>query len=405
MKSNKILVSLVAAFTLLIVMASGVNAFAQISSIEVNNAEAVVFGQINVAATAGESLPVRVLFVARQNASDVRIKAELSSRGKDYSTETERFDVIAGGIYSKTLKVQMPLNLNPSEKLHLNVEIKNSAFGTADQKTIPINAQRESYQLEILDAEMDTKVNAGAVLPITVVIKNRGSHFAEDTFVTVRIPALGIQERAYFGDLSARDQAEPDKEDAVERMLSVRIPDNAKAGIYAVEIEATNDDSTVALSKRVAISDNGGESMVVTSSNSKTFAVGEESTYRMTILNSGNKARVYTLAVETLSENLNVELADSVVVIPAGSSRALDIDVTASKEGAYAFAISVISDGNLVKKETFAAKVEGKEAFEGNATVVLTVILAIVFIVLLIVLIVLLTRKPEKTKEFGESYY
>ena len=67
--------------------------------------------------------------------------------------------------------------------------------------------------------------------------------------------------------------------------------------------------------------------------------------------------------------------------------------------------MNVHSDGELVKKQNFVANVEGKAATAGNAAVVLTIILAIIFIVLLIVLIVLLTRKPEKTEDFGESYY
>jgi len=40
-----------------------------------------------------------------------------------------------------------------------------------------------------------------------------------------------------------------------------------------------------------------------------------------------------------------------------------------------------------------------------NPVVVLTVVLAIIFVVLLIVLLVLIGKKPEKSEEFGESYY
>ncbi len=405
MESKQILVSLVAVFAMLFLLISNVSAFAQITSVEVNNAEAVSFGQINVAASAGDSFPVRVLFFARSNASDVRVEAQLSSRDKDYSAETERFDVVAGGIYSKTLTIQMPKNIEPSERLNLEISIRNAPLGTVDRKVIPINAQRESYLIEILDAQMDNRVSAGTVLPITIVLKNRGSHFAEDTFVSAKIPALGIQEKAYFGDLSARDQADPDKEDATERVLFVRIPDNAKAGIYTVEIEASTEDSATSVVRKIAISDSGAQSLVVSSGSNKEFAVGDKATYRLTLVNSGNKVKVYEVAVDSLSEDLAVSVDEPIFVVPAGSSKALTFDAKASKAGTYTFTASVTSEGNLVKKETFAAKVTGSKAIEGNTTVVLTVILAIVFIVLLIVLIVLLTRKPEKTKEFGESYY
>jgi preprotein translocase subunit SecG len=67
-----------------------------------------------------------------------------------------------------------------------------------------------------------------------------------------------------------------------------------------------------------------------------------------------------------------------------------------------------LSNGDLVESKEFAANVEGTSlntGFSGNTAVVLTVVLAIIFVVLLVVLIVLLTRKPQKTQEFGESYY
>jgi preprotein translocase subunit SecG len=47
-------------------------------------------------------------------------------------------------------------------------------------------------------------------------------------------------------------------------------------------------------------------------------------------------------------------------------------------------------------------KAEGKAV---NPIVVLTVVLAIIFLVLLVVLIVLIGRKPQKSEEYGESYY
>src|SRR3989338_7224450 len=97
---------------------------------------------------------------------------------------------------------------------------------------------------------MDSEAKAGDVLAIDVVLKNRGSHFSEDTFVVVRIPALGIQDRAYFGDLApvdepvydyfGEDYIQSDEVDSAERRLFLKIPSSAPVGVYVVEVEAVN---------------------------------------------------------------------------------------------------------------------------------------------------------------------
>ena len=113
---------------------------------------------------------------------------------------------------------------------------------------------------------------------------------------------------------------------------------------------------------------------------------------------------MYNLVTEA-DDGLAVELDDSVVVIPAGSSKTVDITARANREGTYSFTVRALSADNVVVGEQmFTANVEGR-AVGGNAAVVLTIILAIVFVVLLVVLIVLLTRKPAKSDELGESYY
>ena len=66
------------------------------------------------------------------------------------------------------------------------------------------------------------------------------------------------------------------------------------------------------------------------------------------------------------------------------------------------FDVNVFSSEKLLEKVTLKLNAEGKAV---NPIVVLTVVLAIIFLVLLVVLIVLIGRKPQKTEEFGESYY
>src|SRR3989344_5785996 len=419
MKSINYLVSIVAVVALLIALLASVSAAVNIESVEVSGIETEPAGSVNVAAFAGQTIPVRILFEATgNNESDVVVKAWISGE-RDYRVTTKRFAALASGTYSALLNVQVPSNIDPAEKLRLQILIESESSGRLDSREISIAAQRESYQLEILDVIFDPKVQAGETLAVDVILSNDGYEFADDSFVKIRVPALGIERRAYFGDLSPVDQpvrAESpdrlDKEDTTERRIYLPVPASAPAGVYAIEIEAYNEDASILVSKKLAVMASSDASIVVSPSKSKTFNVGSQGTYSVTLVNSGQNVRVYELVTEA-SADLNVEAEETIVAIPAGTSKTVKVMASSSKAGEYPFSVSVYSDGNLVKKESFTANVEGRtrtgagtgRTTTPNTTVVLTVVLAIIFVVLLVVIIVLLTRKPKKAEEFGESYY
>ena len=341
MVNNKIsLVSLVAIFALAISLIASASAF--VPTVEVSGVS-----NDNIAVFAGQTIPVRIIFTADSNANDTRVKVWISGESA-YAVSTDRFDVIDGKTYSKLLSVQIPSKVDPSEDLKLEVLVESRNSGELGAETISLSAQRESYALDVLDAIMDSEVKAGSTLTVDLVLKNVGRQLSEDTFVKVRIPALGIEKKAYFGDLSAVDQSNPDKEDAAEKMMTLSIPSNAPAGVYLVEIEAYDADSTATATKKVSITGGAGDSSVfVASANSKTFAVGEKAEYSLTLVNSGDKIRVFELVPET-SSTLAVDLSDQTVVVPAGQSKTVTLDATASKEGKYDFAVNIYSDSELV---------------------------------------------------------
>ena len=413
MEFKHILVSLVAVLTLLVLATGSVSAFVALPNafiVEVNGVDVLPNSGVSVAAFAGQTIPVRITFTALEDATDVRVKAEISG-GKGYDAVSERFDVLAGHTYSRVINVQIPFDIEPDEPMQLDVTIEHRARGEVASRKIAIGAQRESYIVQVLNVAMDSQVQAGETLAMDIVLKNRGRHFSEDTFVKVSVPALGLERQAYFGDLAPVDQSHPEKEDASERRMYLNIPASAPAGVYAVEIEAYSDDSSTTLSKKVAVVGASGNSIVVASAASKTAATGEDAVYSLTLVNSGRNVRVYELVADTPT-GITVEADEPFVAIPAGTSKAVKISATAPKAGAYPFTVSVYSEGNLVKKESFTLNVEGKNtgiagktSKATNTTVVLTVVLAIIFVVLLVVLVVLLTRKPQKSEEPGESYY
>jgi len=419
----KSLLTLFVAIFALAVFATSVSAFGDISQIEVNNVDALDSSgnpmSIDFGSLSGDRVPVLVVFDATENAKDVRVKVWITGE-RENSAVSARFDILPNRTYSKQVLLDIPTDLREElfkgRQLEVVVEGEvelsdgSTKFVTADEKTVEFTVQRESYLLEILDIAMDSKVQAGSPLVIDVVVKNRGSQFADDTFVTARIPELGVEERTYSGDLSPLDQNDPDKEDSVERRLFLRIPADALTGVYTVQIEAFNQDSLVKTEKRVLITGAEDDTQVISSGMSKSFSTSETATYKTTLVNRGSSIRVYELSVDAPS-GLDVVLEDSVVVVPAGSSKTVEFDVSAKDEGSYSFTLTVISGSDVIAEDSYRATVDGKSGTRttsvasGNVTVLLTVILAIVFVVLLVVLIVLLTRKSDKPEEFGESYY
>ena len=415
--TKKFIGYLLAAFALMVLSVVNVSAipFGTIQSVEVSGVEGLPEGSVDITAFASQTIPVKVIFLATEDAEDVRVKVWISGE-REVATVSERFDVIALKTYSRTISVQIPSNLKDKldESLNLNVVVENRNDGTADEKAVSLTLQRASYVLEILDANMAETVNAGELLPIDVVIKNIGRQFADDTFVRVSIPALKIEDRAYFSDIAPVDnpilesgdlrEVLENENDAAERRLFLRIPSNVPAGVYVVEIEAYNQDSITSVSKKLVISGAEESSMIVVPVHSKSLKTGETGQYDLVLVNSGTQLRVFELVIES-PNGLNVAVSEPVIALAAGTSKTVKLDVSADKAADYEFAVNVHSGTQLVKRESFTANVQGASATAASPTVLLTVVLAVIFIVLLIVLIVLLTRKPEKSEETGESYY
>jgi preprotein translocase subunit SecG len=126
------------------------------------------------------------------------------------------------------------------------------------------------------------------------------------------------------------------------------------------------------------------------------------------LVNPTNKLKVFRLVPETTS-GLVANVDQSVVAVPAGSSKPVKVVASADKEGEYTFGVNIFSGETLTSKAVMSMGVEGASKTVANSVanpvVILAIVLSIVFVILLIILIVLITRRPEKAEETGESYY
>lgn len=375
MNTKNILVSflLIASVLLLTATASAAN----ITEVKVDGIEAT--GD-NVAVIAGDSITVKVVFTAEENATDVRLRAEIEGDTEDTSAVTSKFDIEAGKVYFKTLTLEVPADFDKDElnnELNLNIKIWNSDF--KNDTDVTLNLQRESYNVAM--AVTTSNAEAGETMSVDVVLKNVGYNDADDVFVTVSVPELGIKKQVYFGDIvtgytEADEDADEDDTDTVTGRIALDIPYSAKSGVYTLQVDVEADESKNTATKEITIN-NGVSEIAIKSGND------------LVLLNPTNKLLVYTVKYNSNQE---------VVVIPAASSKTVTIGTSDSD-----FDVTVYSGETLLSTVKFGGSSETTELT--SPVFVLTVILAIVFLVLLAVLVVLLTKKPQKAEEFGESYY
>lgn len=340
----------------------------------------------------GEKITIQLSFTSLVNDSDVTVRAELNGEKEDTDAETAVFDIETGARYTKNLVITVPAGLKDtvSDSLKLELQVSGDNHETEFQD-ITLKVQRESYSLQIKSVLIGT-MKAGNVVPVDVVVKNVGYNDLDDTYVAVSVPALNLQKVAYLGDLVALEEDNDDDDtDTVSGRLYLEVPYGIKAGVYAVEVEASNGDATDNVVREVSISNEFSAGNVVVSGDS------------LLIINPTNELVVYRLVPESTSE-LSVSLSSNVVAVPAGSSKTVDVTAIGSSTGTYNYKINVFSlDGELVYVANMTKSVTAGAS--NSPIVALTIILAVIFVVLLIVLIVLMGKKPEKTEEFGESYY
>ena len=277
MKTKAILFSLVAIFAVFLVSVVSATDLAKVSSVTFNDVEVLSASNVSMAGNAGDVVPVRVTFVAGADSQDVKVRAEIYSGSNSYIDSTARFNVVAGNTYTKLLSLQLPADLKDVKKdLTLEVKIYDANNSNEDySKDFVVKMQRESYQFQILSVDHNMVVASDDIMAVSVVVKNTGFENADDGFVTVSIPELGVSAKGYLGDLLTADSTSNDQTDSVQKVLYLRIPSDAKSGVYDLAVKAYNSDSATSVTDAVKVVGSDG-SKAITADDGKN--AGEVST-------------------------------------------------------------------------------------------------------------------------------
>ena len=402
MKRKEFLIPFIVVLTFLFI---GVVSAAELAGSLRTEFNSVVLTQSSdVVTNVGDTVPVRVTFVALENAEDVRVNVRMESFRDDVQASSERFNIIAGKTYTKLLSLDIPDFIRDrTHDITFYVEVVSAVDRT--EKTYKITLQRHSYDLSILTADFSSHVASGEVVPISVVVKNTGFMRMDDIYVVATIPALGVTSRTYAGDLVAVEDyiGYENEKDAVNKIAYLKIPNDAPSGAYDVIINVHDyrRDTMTEIRRPISVQ-KVKTTTVVQTMKSKEIVAGETAEYELVVINTGTTTEIFNIGV-TSTGNLQVS-APSVVVVGPGQSQTVPIKVTApadASEGTRSFTISV--NGEQV---VFTADVKEDTITTVSPPIVaLTVILVIIFVVLLAVLIILLSRKESKTEEVETSYY
>ncbi len=395
MKRNVLLIPFIAVLTLFVAGFASAGLATGIST----DFNGVTLGSNVIVGNVNNVVPIRVTFNSISNASDVRVKVYTEGSKDAVSTETGRFNIEDGVSYTKLLSLKLPSENNYlSDRYTLYVDVISR--DDRSEKTYTISMQRNSYTFKILSTDYSSKVSAGEVFPISVVVKNTGYDRMDDTYVVASIPALGISTRGYVGDLIPTEKTKKfnNDEDSVYRTVYLKIPSSVASGIYEMEIEAYNNDANTTVKKLISVGGSASTSLLATVKN-QDLKAGETATYNLVVVNAAKDVKVFNL--KAVSGNALTVSVPSVITVGPDATKTIPVTVTASddaKVGTYTFSVDVNG-----KQTAFSANVVS--GYSSSSTVALTAILVIVFVVLFAVLIVLLTKKEKPIKEVETSYY
>lgn len=378
-------------------------AVVQLDGININHAP----HNLTLAAFSGETIPVKVLFNVTDEAKNVKVKVDISSGNEDYSTSYVLGDVINDSRIYRTgiMSLKVPSRLSEkTEDVYVTVTISGSGFEPY-VKSYVLKLQRNSYELRVLSVDHDSEATAGSTIPVMVVVRNVGFNNAEDSYITVSVPELGISAKAYLDKLSATtDDCDANCCDngkvSVSKILNLKIPADAKKGTYDLIVTVYNEDTKTVERRVLKIDSASSQSSLIATSRNQEIKASETKTYELSIVNADNSIKVYTLSAVAPSA-LEVSVPTIVTVAPQ-TSETVKVTVKAknnAEEGSYTFGVVVNGE-----QTPFVANVV-KSNISSIGIAVLTIFLAIIFVALLVLLLVLLFRREKKVEEVETSYY
>ncbi len=350
---------------------------------------------------------------------DVKVKAWIGGyEYGDVEETSEIFDINAPNVvYKKTLRLDIPNDLDVDEGDYtLFVKVFDRTDSVEESFDVFLEEKRHLLKIQDVILRPTNVVDAGAPLFVVVRVENLGDKKEEDIRVSVSIPELGLSTRDYIDELAAHEIDNEDEEDSESsNEIFLRIPKDTASGLYTLKVDVEYDRGHKTVSKQETINVLGkekeevkkpAEAMVVVDSSSQSVRGGEEALYRLTLMNTGEEAELYSLEVSGEKLFASSRVDPGFVLIKGGESASFDVIVRANEnaDGIKNFVVKVKAGETIIKELPLSLEVTGRSYDLGTVLVAGFIVLIVVLIILGVVLLATKSR-PEEPGSEGQSYY
>jgi uncharacterized membrane protein len=379
----------------------------------------------------GETLPLKVQFRANETTTDtqnVEISAEIlgDAHSDVIASETNVFDLEAGGRYTKKLDLKLTKRMDPGQ-YDIRVTIAGRTRDITVVKYYRINVDLPQHLVNVKDVVLSPEgaVKAGRALLVSVRVENNGDRAEDGVKVEASIPELQLSAATYIDSLEPEGQS--DDETSSEE-LYLRIPECAQAGDYTMHVDVKYDDGDEVASTTKTIKVIPGDACTLTANPGTTQPQGPQTVikvqdvsagqgttvYQMTLTNSGAGAKAYTINVNT-GDKLDASIQPSgTVVVGAGDTESVIVFVTpkaGTAAGQYGFSVVVSSGSDVLKQIPLTATVAGAPAASGASNLKRGLEIGLVVLVVLLVILGLiigfnkLKGDEQEDAEGTKTYY
>ncbi len=356
-----------------------------IVDVEVNDISLGASKVLNIDRTDSITVDVELISKSSSVTPDVRVKASIEGyEFGDIEGKSDIFDLEPNNItYKKTFQLEIPEDLQASQQYTLRIEVSDPRNQEIREVKLNINEQR--HYLRIFDVLLRPQgsIEAGKPLFASIRVENLGEKKERDIEVRVSVPQLGIIARDYIDELvnefderiTIRDDEESS---ASSNELMLRIPEDAKTGVYDLLVEVIYNRGHSKVTQRIPLNVVGGKvvtaepqipitetTIVSIDSTSKTIKSGEEIPFKIMFANMDNIQRIYNVEVSGTQLFADARVDPGFVTVQGGRTGEayvfLKVKPNAESKKQF-FTIRALSGTNTIKEFSLTVDVKGKEA-------------------------------------------
>ncbi len=380
----------------------------------------------------GQELVIQARVLSAQDIEGVEVSAFISgyehSSSSKLSDTVGPFDVQSNVRYTKTLKLQLPDNMDSdadgSYNLRILISDKSSLLKSYNYRIL-VSSLR--HKVEIKDVIVTPSVvETGRTVIVKARIKNYGQKTEDDVKLTVRIPELGLVANEYFDNIDAG-------ESDTSQEIYLRIPQCAAPGLYTLKatIDYQDGDESATTTSTVQVVDTGscaikptpteptpeGKTIINIGNTFQNVQQGQGgAVYPITITNTGQNAVTYIITVDGAESFATTSISPSnLMTVNGGETKAIYVYLSATEtapEGQKMFSVTIKSGSTVVQQIPLTANVikTEKSATGGWSTIKRDLQVALIVLVVLLVILGLVLafgklRGREESGEETQTYY